>query len=223
MSVESRHASLVKGFWPGVRGPDGSLVHGRMTSDDKDHDHERLQIRSDPPARRNHCDRSRCRCAGRHDHGDRTCRAFRAGTAAPAAGAASAEATGASSCILLYHGPWAKLLARACQVLRESEDGFASPRRISSCAVKVKSWAPVNRACPVSGWPICRPTQICWRSLAADARNVLESDPARLSPRGAGAQNAALSHAQRRGDQVPAVQVDPVTPHAGLDLTSVLS
>ncbi|MCC0035734.1 MAG: ATP-dependent DNA helicase RecG [Hoeflea sp.] len=182
MSVESRHASLAKAFGKELA-PLVSLVHGRMTSDEKDqamsafkNGQTRLLVATtvievgvDVPDATimviEHAERFGLaqlhQLRGRVGRGE-----------------------GASSCILLYHGPLGETAGARLQVLRETEDGF----RIAEEDLKLRGEGEVLGT-RQSGMPGFRLANLSAHAdlleiARSDARNVLETDPALASTRG---------------------------------------
>ncbi len=183
MSVESRHASLVEAF--GREFADQiALVHGRMSSDDKDHAMSAfksgqtrllvattvIEVGVDVPDATimviEHAERFGLaqlhQLRGRVGRGE-----------------------GASSCILLYHGPLGETAGARLSVLRETEDGF----RIAEEDLKLRGEGEVLGT-RQSGMPGFRLANLSAHAdlleiARSDARNVLESDPGLSSPRGA--------------------------------------
>lgn len=183
MSVESRHASLVEAF--GREFADQiALVHGRMNSDDKDHAMSAfksgqtrllvattvIEVGVDVPDATimviEHAERFGLaqlhQLRGRVGRGE-----------------------GASSCILLYHGPLGETAGARLSVLRETEDGF----RIAEEDLKLRGEGEVLGT-RQSGMPGFRLANLSAHAdlleiARSDARNVLESDPGLSSPRGA--------------------------------------
>ena len=47
-----------------------------------------------------------------------------------------------SYCLLLYQAPLSNNARQRLGILRDSQDGFLSPKRICNCADRAKSWAP---------------------------------------------------------------------------------
>jgi ATP-dependent DNA helicase RecG len=182
MSVESRHASLAKAFGKDLA-PLVSLVHGRMTSEEKDQAMSAfksgqtrllvattvIEVGVDVPDATimviEHAERFGLaqlhQLRGRVGRGD-----------------------GASSCILLYHGPLGETAGARLQVLRESEDGF----RIAEEDLKLRGEGEVLGT-RQSGMPGFRLANLGAHAdlleiARSDARNVLETDPSLASPRG---------------------------------------
>jgi ATP-dependent DNA helicase RecG len=183
MSVESRHASLVKDFGPEFA-DQIALVHGRMSSDDKDHAMSAfksgqtrllvattvIEVGVDVPDATimviEHAERFGL--AQLHQLRGRVGRG-----------------AGASSCILLYHGPLGETAGARLSVLRETEDGF----RIAEEDLKLRGEGEVLGT-RQSGMPGFRLANLSAHAdlleiARSDARNVLESDPGLASPRGA--------------------------------------
>ena len=183
MSVESRHAILAKAFGPEL---DGfvSLVHGRMTSDEKDQAMNAfktgetrllvattvIEVGVDVPDATimviEHAERFGLaqlhQLRGRVGRGE-----------------------GASSCILLYHGPLGDTAESRLKVLRETEDGF----RIAEEDLKLRGEGEVLGT-RQSGLPGFRLANLAVHGdlleiARTDARNVLETDPALSGQRGA--------------------------------------
>lgn len=182
MSVESRHASLAKAFGKDLA-PLVSLVHGRMTSEEKDQAMSAfksgqtrllvattvIEVGVDVPDATimviEHAERFGLaqlhQLRGRVGRGD-----------------------GASSCILLYHGPLGETAGARLQVLRETEDGF----RIAEEDLKLRGEGEVLGT-RQSGMPGFRLANLSAHAdlleiARSDARNVLETDPALASTRG---------------------------------------
>lgn len=182
MSVESRHASLAEAFGPQLA-PLVALVHGRMSSDEKDQamaafksGQTRLLVATtvievgvDVPDATimviEHAERFGLaqlhQLRGRVGRGD-----------------------GASSCILLYHGPLGETAGARLAVLRETEDGF----RIAEEDLKLRGEGEVLGT-RQSGLPGFRLANLAAHAdlleiARADARTVLQADPALSSARG---------------------------------------
>lgn len=183
MSVESRHASLTKAFGKDLA-PLVALVHGRMSSEEKDQAMSAfksgqtrllvattvIEVGVDVPDATimviEHAERFGLaqlhQLRGRVGRGD-----------------------GASSCILLYHGPLGETAGARLAVLRETEDGF----RISEEDLKLRGEGEVLGT-RQSGLPGFRLANLAVHGdlleiARTDARNVLESDPGLSGPRGA--------------------------------------
>jgi len=183
MSVESRHSSLVKALGPEL-GRQVSLLHGRMSSEEKDQamtafksGETRLLVATtvievgvDVPDATimviEHAERFGLaqlhQLRGRVGRGD-----------------------GASSCILLYHGPLGETAGARLSVLRETEDGF----RIAEEDLKLRGEGEVLGT-RQSGMPGFRLANLSAHAdlleiARTDARNILETDPGLASPRGA--------------------------------------
>lgn len=182
MSVESRHASLVRAFGPELA-PQVALVHGRMSSDDKDQAMRAfksgetrllvattvIEVGVDVPDATimviEHAERFGLaqlhQLRGRVGRGE-----------------------GASSCILLYHGPLGDTAGARLSVLRETEDGF----RIAEEDLKLRGEGEVLGT-RQSGMPGFRLADLSVHGdlleiARTDARNVLETDPALKTSRG---------------------------------------
>jgi hypothetical protein len=164
MSVESRHASLVKAFggaWRQV-----ALVHGRMSADEKDQAMSAfksgqtrllvattvIEVGVDVPDA----------TIMVIEHAER----FGLGTAASAARPRRPRQRRLKLHPCSITARWATRQARGCRCCAKPKTGSASPRKISSCAVKGKSWAHVNRACPVFRLANLAAHAICWKSHA---------------------------------------------------------
>ncbi|WP_394689563.1 ATP-dependent DNA helicase RecG [Hoeflea sp.] len=183
MSVESRHASLVEAFGREFAAQ-VALVHGRMSSEDKDQAMSAfkagqtrllvattvIEVGVDVPDATimviEHAERFGLaqlhQLRGRVGRGE-----------------------GASSCILLYHGPLGETAGARLSVLRETEDGF----RIAEEDLKLRGEGEVLGT-RQSGMPGFRLANLSAHAdlleiARSDARNVLESDPGLSSPRGA--------------------------------------
>lgn len=183
MSVESRHASLVKAVGPEFA-DQVALVHGRMSSDDKDQAMSAfkagqtrllvattvIEVGVDVPDATimviEHAERFGLaqlhQLRGRVGRGE-----------------------GASSCILLYYGPLGETAGARLSVLRETEDGF----RIAEEDLKLRGEGEVLGT-RQSGMPGFRLANLSAHAdlleiARSDARNVLESDPGLATPRGA--------------------------------------
>ncbi|SOE18825.1 ATP-dependent DNA helicase RecG [Hoeflea halophila] len=182
MSVESRHASLAKAFGKELA-PLVSLVHGRMTSDEKDQamrDFKNgvsrllvattvVEVGVDVPDATimviEHAERFGL--AQLHQLRGRVGRG-----------------SGASSCILLYYGPLGETAGARLAVLRESEDGF----RIAEEDLKLRGEGEVLGT-RQSGLPGFRLANLSAHAdlleiARRDARNVLDADPGLSSQRG---------------------------------------
>jgi ATP-dependent DNA helicase RecG len=183
MSVESRHSSLVRALGPEL-GRQISLVHGRMSSEEKDQAMSAfksgetrllvattvIEVGVDVPDATimviEHAERFGLaqlhQLRGRVGRGD-----------------------GASSCILLYHGPLGETAGARLSVLRETEDGF----RIAEEDLKLRGEGEVLGT-RQSGMPGFRLANLSAHAdlleiARTDARNILETDPGLTSPRGA--------------------------------------
>jgi ATP-dependent DNA helicase RecG len=182
MSVESRHASLVKAFGAEL-GRQVALVHGRMSADEKDQAMNAfksgqtrllvattvIEVGVDVPDATimviEHAERFGL--AQLHQLRGRVGRG-----------------SGASSCILLYHGPLGDAAGARLSVLRETEDGF----RIAEEDLKLRGEGEVLGT-RQSGMPGFRLANLAAHGdlleiARSDARNVLETDPRLASPRG---------------------------------------
>ena len=106
------------------------LVHGRMKGTDKDAAMAALRGRRDTAARRDHGDRSRRRRAGSHRDGDRTCRALRAGAAAPAARTHRPRHRPLRPVFCSTRHRSAKPQRRVLRSCARPRTAFASPRKI---------------------------------------------------------------------------------------------
>ena len=206
MSVESRHASLAKAFGPDLASS-VALVHGRMSSEEKDQAMSAfkagqtrllvattvIEVGVDVPDATimviEHAERFGLaqlhQLRGRVGRGD-----------------------GASSCILLYHGPLGETAEARLKVLRETEDGFRNRRGRPEIARRGRSAG--HAAIGPAGLP---PGRSCraWRS--AGNRPHRRAQCARfgsgpVGPARAGPAHAALFDAPRRGDPLPARRVD---------------
>ncbi|MCY0146904.1 ATP-dependent DNA helicase RecG [Hoeflea sp. G2-23] len=182
MSVETRHASLAEALGPELA-PLVALVHGRMSPAEKDQAMSAfkagqtrllvattvIEVGVDVPDATimviEHAERFGLaqlhQLRGRVGRGE-----------------------GASSCILLYHGPLGDTAGARLQVLRETEDGF----RIAEEDLKLRGEGEVLGT-RQSGLPGFRLANLAVHAdlleiARTDARNVLEHDPTLSGPRG---------------------------------------
>jgi ATP-dependent DNA helicase RecG len=183
MSVESRHASLVKALGPALA-DQIALVHGRMSSDDKDQAMSAfksgqtrllvattvIEVGVDVP------DATIMVIEHAEHFGLAQLHQLRGRVG---------RGAGASSCILLYHGPLGETAGARLSVLRETEDGF----RIAEEDLKLRGEGELLGT-RQSGIPGFRLASLSAHAdlleiARSDARNVLDSDPELASPRGA--------------------------------------